>query len=95
MSIPWITNRKSKLDEKENKYSNIIQSLKVENPGYLVKQVTFIIDCMGGYSKDLFDNLKLLDLTRAEVDSIIPGIQRIVVTEANSIINHFKVATLS
>ena len=95
MSIPWITNRKSKLDEKENKYSNIVQSLKVENPGYLVKQLTFIIDCMGGYSKDLIDNLKLLDLTRAEVDSLLPGIQRIVVTEANSIINHFKVATLS
>ena len=94
MSIPWMTNRKSKLDEKVTKYKNIIQSLRVDHPGYLVKQLTFIIDCMGGYSKDLTDNLALLKLTRSEIDSILPGIQRIVVTEANSVINHFKVATL-
>ena len=37
MSIPWINNRKSKLEEKEKKYSNIVQGLKVDNPGYHVK----------------------------------------------------------
>ena len=94
MSVPWITNRKSKLDDKESKYMNIIQSLKVDHPGFLVKQLTFIIDCMGGYSKNLVDNLGLLDLTRTEINSILPGIQRIVVTEATAVINHFKVATL-
>ena len=81
--------------EKEGNYANIIQSLKVDNPGYHVKQATFIIDCLGGYSMDLADNLKLLNLTRSEIDSILPGIQRIVVTEANSVINHFKVATMT
>ena len=95
MSIPWITNRSSKLLEKEGKYADILQSLKVDNPGYHVKQATFIIDCLGGYSMDLVDNLKLLNLTRSEIDSILPGIQRIVVTEANSVINHFKVATMT
>ena len=95
MSIPWITNRKSKLEEKEKKYSNIVQGLKVDNPGYHVKQVTFITDCLGGYSADLIDNLKLLNLTRSDIDSILPGIQRIVVTEANALINSFKVTTLA
>ena len=95
MSIPWINNRKSKLEEKEKKYSNIVQGLKVDNPGYHVKQVTFITDCLGGYSADLIDNLKLLNLTRSDIDSILPGIQRIVVTEANALINSFKVTTLA
>ena len=55
----------------------------------------FITDCLGGYSADLIDNLKLLNLTRSDIDSILPGIQRIVVTEANALINSFKVTTLA
>ena len=94
MSIPWIKNRRSKLEEKERKYINIVQNLIVDNPGYTVKQATFIVDCMGGYSKDLIENLKLLGLTRSEIDSIIPGIQKIIVTEANSVINHFKILAM-
>ena len=93
MSVPWIENRKSKLEEKVVKYVDMIQNLKVDNPGYLVKQLTFIIDCMGGYSKDFIDNLKLLGLTSSEIDSIIPGIQKILITEANSVINRFKILT--
>ena len=80
--------------EKENKYANIIQSLKVDNPGYHVQQVTFIIDCLGGYSTDLLNNLKLLNFTRSDIDSMLHKIQRIVLTEANSVINNFKVATM-
>ena len=71
-----------------------MQNLKVDNPGYLVQQLTFIIDCLGGYSKDFIENLQLLNLTRKEVDSILPGIQRIVITEANAVINHFKILTM-
>ena len=93
MSVPWIENRKSKLEEKNVKYVEIVQNLKVDNPGYLVKQLTFIVDCMGGYSKDFIDNLKLLGLTRSEIDSIIPGIQKILITEANSVVNRFKILT--
>ena len=83
MSIPWIENRKSKLDEKEEKYTNIVQNLKVDNPGYNVQQLTFIVDCLGGYSKDLRNNLVLLGLTECDIDSILPGIQKILVIEAN------------
>ena len=94
MSIPWIENRNIKLVEKLDKYKEIIQSLKVDNPGFLVEQATFIIDCMGGYSKDLIDNLSSIGLTRNEIDSILPKIQRIVITEANATINRFKVLTM-
>ncbi len=34
MSVPWIENRASKLIEKNEKYANIVQTLKVDNPGY-------------------------------------------------------------
>ena len=95
MSIPWIENRLSKLLEKERKYETIVNNLRIENPGYNVKQLTFIMDCMGGYSQDLVDNLIQLDFTRKEVESLITGMQRIVVTEANSVINNFKMSVVS
>ena len=95
MSVPWIENRNSKIEEKEQKYRNIVQGLKVDNPGYSVKQLTFKVDCLGGYSKDLINSMKELELTKHEIDSIIPGIQNILVTEANSVINHFKILTMT
>ncbi len=95
MSVPWIENRKSKLEEKESKYVNIIQGLKVDNPGFEVQQLTFIVDCLGGFSKDLPENLALLDFTKKDIDSILPGIQKIVITEANAVINNFKISTMS
>ena len=94
MSVPWIENRAVKLKEKQDKYSNIIQSMKVDNPGFLVTQSTFIVDCLGGYSDDLIDNLTTVGLTRKEIDDILPGIQKIVITEANALINRFKVLTM-
>ena len=93
MSVPWIENRKSKLEEKNAKYTDIVQNLKVDNPGYTVKQLTFIVDCMGGYSKDFIDNLKLLGFTRNDIQSIVPGIQKILITEANSVVSRFKILT--
>ena len=39
---------------------------------------------MGGYSSNFIDNLTLLQLTMEDIDSIIPGIQKIVITKANS-----------
>ena len=68
MSVPWIENRNTKLEEKESKYTNIVQNLKVDNPGYNVKQLTFIVDCLGGYSKDLRCNLEALGLSKQEVN---------------------------
>ena len=52
MLIPWILNGANRHKEKSDKYRRIIQSLVIENRGYSVKQLTFIIECMGGFSKD-------------------------------------------
>ena len=87
--------KKNKLEEKETKYVNIIQGLKVDNPGYEVRQLTFIVDCLGGFSKDLPENLALLDFTKKDIDSILPGIQKIIITEANAVINNFNISTMS
>lgn len=61
MSVPWLDNRNAKFDEKESKYVDIVQGLKVNHPGCKVKQLTFIMDSLGGYSKELVESLKCLD----------------------------------
>ena len=93
MSVPWIENRRSKLEEKVEKYVNIVQSLKITNPMYKVKQLTFIIDGLGGYSKDLSENLKELKFDKDEIRNIQGGMQKIVLSEASVIIDRFKMLT--
>ena len=93
MTVPWIENRETKLNEKIEKYKGIIQNIKIDNPGYNVQQLTFVMDCLGGYSDHLVASIKLLKFTKSERDSILSGIQKIIVTEATSLINHFKILT--
>ena len=95
MSIPWIKNRESKLDEKVEKYKGIVQTLKIDNPGFEVKQLTFIIDCLGGYSKSFLESLKALGFDRGEIDRTCLDVQKIALTEAANSINRFKVATIT
>jgi hypothetical protein len=93
MSIPWIENREVKLGDKLEKYENIIRSIKCENPECKVDQVTFIVDCLGGFSKSLIDNLRKLSFDATECKHIVLGIQKIVMSEARSLINCFKMST--
>ena len=93
MSIPWIENREVKLGDKVEKYENIIRSIKCENPEFKVDQVTFIVDCLGGFSKSLIDNLRKLSFDATECKHIVLGIQKIVMSEARSLINCFKMST--
>ena len=93
MTVPWIENRDTKEDEKVEKYRQIIQSLKVDNHGFNVKQLTFVIDCLAGYSKTLPCSLGELGLSENECERVLLGIQKIIVTEAVSLMNHFKVQT--
>ena len=93
MSVPWIGNREVKFKEKEEKYTNIVQTLKVDYPEFDVKQLTFIMDNLGGYSSDLVVSLKELKFGVKEIETIIYGMQKIVLTEAVSIIKQFKIRT--
>ena len=92
-SVPWITNREIKITEKVEKYRNIIRNIKIENPGHEVRQVTFVIDCLGGYSKSLPENLIELSFTINELNTILIGLQKIVLSEARMLINHLKLMT--
>ena len=92
-TVPWVTNRDAKLAEKEDKYKNIIRNLKLQNPGYEVKQLTFVIDCLGGYSKDFKETIRQLGFTKNEEEVITTASQKIVISEARTLINHFKLVT--
>ena len=93
MSVPWLENRDDKFKAKENKYVDIIQRLKIDYPNYTVTQLTFIIDSLGGYSKELVTSLKTLNFGTRELESILYGMQKIVLTEAVNIIRQFKIRT--
>ena len=93
MSVPWISNRESKFVEKEDKYIEIVQRLKIDNPGYEVKQLTFIMDVLGGYSVNLVNSLKCLKFSTRDIDKLLLKMQKIVLTEATSMIRHFKIRT--
>ena len=93
MSVPWIENREAKLLEKVGKYEHIVRSLKVEYPDFQVDQVTLIIDCLGGFSKSLNVNLQKLTFSIPECRHTVLGMQKIVVSEARSLINYFKIST--
>jgi len=92
-TVPWISNRYAGMIKKESKYENIIRSIKLDYPGYEVQQLTFIIDCLGGYDKLLKQNISKLNFTKFELNAILSGIQKIVLSEARRTINQFKLLT--
>jgi len=94
MAVPWIENRELKLVEKVEKYKNIVRNIKVENPGFVVKQATFIIDVLGGYSSHLKSNIAEIGYENEIIEKIIAKMQKIVLSEASYIINKFKMHTL-
>ena len=91
MSVPWIDNRNSNFEEKVEKYKSIIQSLKIDNPHFNVQQLTFIVDCLGGYSKSFVETLRILGFDKGIIEKMCLDIQKILITEATSTTNKFKV----
>ena len=92
-AVPWISNREVKFREKEDKYKNVVRSIRLNFCGYKVEQLTFIIDCLGGYSMSMTDNLGKLNFSKLEQSRIIAGIQKITLHHCRKIINHFKILT--
>ena len=58
-----------------------------------MEQLTFVIDCLGGFSKSLKENVRKLGFSKVEQENITYGLQKIVVSEARMLINHFKIVT--
>ena len=93
MSVPWITNRQKKFDEKVKKYQDLLASMKVLHPNLYIEQVTFIVDSLGGYSQSLIDALKKLEFDSKDIAKMLLNIQKIVLTESRYIVNRFKQLT--
>ena len=86
-----MTNRNEKLIYKENKYRDILQNLKLENPGSKVDQITLVIDVFGGYGADLRKNIKKVITDRKTQDTVIKNMQKCVLSSLSNISGRFKV----
>ena len=77
-TIPWITNRDEKFDFKAQKYDDVQDSLRLENPGCAVDQITLVMDVFGGYCEHLPTNIgKLID--KDVTSRIVKNMQKTVI----------------
>ena len=91
MTVPWMSNRNEKYIFKQNKYRDILQNLKLENPGSKVDQITLAIDVFGGYGADLRENIKKVITDRKTQDTVIKNMQKCVLSSLSNISRRFKV----
>ena len=70
MAVPWINNREVKYQEKNDKYRNVLNKLKLHYPNYEVDQLTLIIDVLRGH-KHLCENISRIVKDKARIKSII------------------------
>ena len=90
MSCPWVENRKQKEKDKTLKYAPLHPELKQQYPGYKINQVNFIIDVLGGYSKELYSTVR--DLLGAEQSrKCLRRMQKSVLSSSLNIARSFKV----
>ena len=93
MTVPWMENREEKLGHKQNKYNNILANLRFENPGYKVDQITLVMDCFGGYGKDLSENISKVIPSKKDVEMIITNMQKTIVSSCANLSRTFKIRT--
>ena len=67
--------------------------MKIENPGFIVEQATFIVDVLGGYSAHLKWNVAKLGYKSNEFEKILTRTQKLVLSEARQTMNKFKIKT--
>ena len=91
MTVPWMGNRSEKYLFKKDKYKDIIQNLKLENPGSKVDQITLVIDAFGGYGADLRTNIKKVLTDRKTQDMVIMNMQKTVLSSVSNLSRRFKV----
>ena len=89
-TVPWITSRAIREQHKEEKYKKVVRNLKLENPELGVKQLTIIIDSLGGYSKSLCENVTELLGSKVNVLPTILQMQKAVIAGSAHIAKRFK-----
>ena len=70
-------------------------NLRYEYPDYKIKQLTFIMDCLGGFSTNLIENIKELIGTKSEINKVISDMQKVVLLNASEMSNRFKMSILT
>ena len=91
MTVPWIQNRQEKLEYKCEKYINIINSIKLENPEFHVDQITIVVDVFGGYGRDLAINMKKVLNDKETTASIIKNMIKSIISIAANLSRTFKI----
>ena len=91
MSCPWVTNQEKKEEEKTTKYGPLCWELKQNYQGYKVKQYNIIMDVLGGWSRDLEDELNELDGIKSK--GVLHNMQKAVISGTLNTSWTFKVAT--
>ena len=94
ITISWIDNWEIRFKEKCEKYTDIIQNIKYEEPNYKVDQITLVIDSLGGHSQHLEDNIAKLFPNKLKITSIIKNMQKTVLEQSVQIARRFKLSTL-
>ena len=90
MSCPWIGNRKQKAEEKTAKYAPLRWELRKQYPSYKIEQYNIIMDMLGGYSKELYSNLKPL-LAEKKAKELLQRMQKSVLSSCLNIARSFKI----
>ena len=90
MSCPWVTNREKK-KEKTTKYGPLHWELKQNYQGFKVKQYNIIMDVLGGWSRDLGDELN--ELVGSKSMGVLHNMKKAVISGTLNISRTFKVAT--
>ena len=93
ITISWIDNRNKRYDEKVEKYEAIRRNIVRDEPDYTVDQITLVMDSLGGYSKNLRENIGKIFKDSKMVDKIIRKMQKSVLNGSVHTSRCFKLET--
>ena len=90
---PWMDWRDKVYKDKSTKYNDIINNIRREEIGYEVEHLTLIMDSLGGYSRNLIENISKIIKDRRKVNSIIAKMQKASLSESVHMARRFKLSS--
>ena len=93
ITISWIDIRKKRYEEKIEKYASIRRNIMREEPEFTVDQITLVMDSLGGYSKNLCDNIGKVCQDAKTIKRIIHKMQKATLSGSVHISRCFKLET--
>ena len=90
ISCPWTSNKEAKDTEKTLKYALLRHEIKMQMPGYKVKQHNIVIDVLGGCSMSVRESLRSL-VGQGRSASVLCRMQKAVVSSTLNTARSFKI----